>query len=41
MSLKFSIAIMRTNFRSKSCFSGVMVYPGLAYVEKMGFDDAK
>jgi hypothetical protein len=41
MSLKFSIAIMRTNFRSKSCFSGVMVYPGLAYVEKMGSDDAK
>jgi hypothetical protein len=30
MSLKFSIIIMRSDFRSISCSSGVMVYPGLA-----------
>jgi hypothetical protein len=29
---------MRSDFRSISCFSGVMVYPGLAKVEYFGFD---
>ena len=30
--LKPSVIVMRSNFRFKSCFSGVMVYPGLAMV---------
>jgi hypothetical protein len=30
--LKFSIITMKSDFRSKSCFSGVMLYPGLAMV---------
>jgi hypothetical protein len=38
--LKSSIIIMRSDFRSMSCFSGVMVYPGLAMVGKFQFDDA-
>jgi hypothetical protein len=36
-----SIIIMRSDFRSMSCFSGVMVYPGLAMVVEFGSDDAK
>jgi hypothetical protein len=39
--LKSSIIIMRCDFRSKSCFSGVMVYPGLSLVGELGSDDAK
>jgi hypothetical protein len=39
--LKSSIIIMSSDFRSISCFSGVMVYPGLAVVEELGSDDAK
>jgi hypothetical protein len=39
--LKSSIIIMRSDFRSESCFSSVMVYPGLAVVGKLGSDDAK
>jgi hypothetical protein len=39
--LKFSIIIMRSSFRSESCFSHVMVYPGVAMVGELGFDDAK
>ena len=39
--LKFSITIMRSDFRSEFCFSGVMVYPGLAMVGEFGSDDAK
>jgi hypothetical protein len=39
--LKSSIIIMRTDFRSEFCFSGVMVYPGLAMVGELGSDDAK
>ena len=39
--LKSSIIIMRRDFRSESCFSGVMVCPGLAMLGKMGSDDAK
>jgi hypothetical protein len=31
---------MKSDFRSESYFSGVMVYPGLALVEP-GSDDAK
>jgi hypothetical protein len=31
---------MKSDFRSMSCFSGVMVYPGLTIVEEFGFDDA-
>jgi hypothetical protein len=31
--LKSSITIMRSDFRSESCFSGVMVYPGLLWWE--------
>jgi hypothetical protein len=32
---------MRSNFRSESCFSGVLGYQGLAMVEDLGSDDAK
>jgi hypothetical protein len=39
--LTSSITIMRSDFISESCFSSVMVYPGLAMVEKFGSDDAK
>jgi hypothetical protein len=39
--LKSSIIIMRNDFRSMSCFSGVMVYPGLAMAGEFGSDDAK
>ena len=41
MSLKSSIFTMRSDFRSESCFSGVMVYPGLAMMGELGSDDAK
>jgi hypothetical protein len=36
-----SIIIMRIDFKSESCFSGVIGYPGLAMVGELGFDDAK
>ena len=39
--LKASIIIMRSYFRSESCFSGMMVYLGLAMVEELGSGDAK
>jgi hypothetical protein len=39
--LKSSIIIMRSDFRSMPCFSGMMVYPGLAMVGEFGSDDAK
>ena len=39
--LKTSIIILRSDFRYISCFSGVMVYPGLAMVGELGSDDAK
>jgi hypothetical protein len=32
---------MRSDFRSISCFSGVMVYPGLTMVGVFGSDDTK
>jgi hypothetical protein len=32
---------MRRDFRSESCFAGMMVYPGLAMVGELGSDDAK
>ena len=32
---------MRSDFRSISCFSGVMVYPSLAMVGELGCDNAK
>jgi hypothetical protein len=32
---------MRNDFRSESCFSSVMVYPGLAMGGELGSDDAK
>jgi hypothetical protein len=32
---------MRSGFISMSCFSGVMVYPGLARVGEFGSDDVK
>ena len=41
ISLKPSITILRSDFRSESCFSGVMVYPGLVMVRELGSDDAK
>ena len=39
--LKSSIIIMRCHFKSVSCFSGVLGYPGLAVVGEMDADDAK
>jgi hypothetical protein len=36
-----SIIIMRSDFRSISCFSGVMVYPEPAMVGDLGSDDVK
>ena len=41
MYLKYSITVMKSEFRSISYFSGVMVYPGLAMVGEFGSDDAK
>jgi hypothetical protein len=38
--LKSSIIIMRSDFRSESCFSGLMVYPGLAMEGELGSDGA-
>ena len=39
--LKSSIIIMRSDFKPESCFSVVMVYPGLAMMGELGSDDAK
>ena len=39
--LKSSIIIMRCDFKSESCFSGVLGYPGLVVVGVLGSDDAK
>ena len=38
--LKACIIFMRWDFRSTSCFSGVVGYPGLAVVEELGSDGA-
>ena len=40
-SLKASIIFMRWDFRSLSCFSGMLSYPGLAVVVQLGSDGAK
>jgi hypothetical protein len=39
--LKSFITIMRSDFRSNSFFSGLMVYPGLSMVGELGSDDAR
>ena len=39
--LNSSIIIMRYDFKSESCFSGVLGYLGLAMVEDLGSDDVK
>jgi hypothetical protein len=39
--LKSFIIIITCDFKSESCFSGVMGYPGLALVGQLGSDDAK
>ena len=39
--LKFSIIVMKSDFRFKSCFSDVMMYPGLALVGELGSDATK
>jgi hypothetical protein len=39
--LKSFITIMRSDFRSRSCFSSVIVYPGLAMEGELGSDDVK
>ena len=36
-----STSIMRYNFKSESCFMGVLGYPGLAVVVALGSDDAQ
>ena len=39
--LKSYIIIMRCDFKSESCFSGVLGYPELAVVGELGSDNAK
>ena len=39
-SMKSAISILTYYFKLKSCFSGVLGYPGLAVVEELGSDDA-
>jgi hypothetical protein len=39
--LKSYIIIMRCDFKSESCFSGVLGYPELTVVGVLGFDDDK
>ena len=39
--LTFSLRIIRCDFKSESCFSGVLDYPQLALVGKLGSDDAR
>jgi hypothetical protein len=39
--LKSSIIIMKSDFRSITCFSGVVVYTGLDMVGKLGSDETK
>ena len=39
--LKSSTTIMRYDFKSMSCFSGVLGYLGLVVVDELGSDDAK
>ena len=36
-----SIIIMRSDFKSKPCFSSVMGYRGLALLGELGADDAR
>ena len=38
--LKYTISIMRCDFKSRSCFSGVLGYSGLSVVVELGLDDA-
>jgi hypothetical protein len=37
--LKSSTSIMKCDFKSESCFSGVFEYPGLSVVSLLGYDD--
>ena len=39
--LKSSIIIMRYDFKSESCFAGVLGYAGIAMVDELGSDDAE
>jgi hypothetical protein len=39
--LKSSTSIMRYDFKSESCFSGVLGYPGLTVARVLGSDDAE
>jgi hypothetical protein len=39
--LKSSVIILRYDFKSESCFSGVLGYPGLAMVEELSSIDVK
>jgi hypothetical protein len=39
--LNSSIIIMRCDFKSECCFSGVFGYPGLTEVGELGSDKAK
>ena len=39
--LKSSTSIMKYDFKSESCFLGVLGYPGLAVVGKLRSDDAE
>ena len=39
--LKSSTSVMRYDFKSESCFSGVLGYPRLAVLGELGSDGAK
>jgi hypothetical protein len=39
--LKFPTSFMSHDFKSESCFSSMLVYPGLTVVWVLGSDDAK
>jgi hypothetical protein len=39
--LKSSVSIMRYDFKSESCFLGVLEYPGDAMVAILGSDDSE
>jgi hypothetical protein len=39
--LKFSITLMRCDFKSESCFSGVLGYPCIDVLGELHSDDTK
>jgi hypothetical protein len=39
--LMSSIILMRCDFKTESCFSTLLGYPGLNVLRELGYDDAK